>query len=129
MAVSSLRRHKKAQAEYRLRVGAAYTDLGLVCALPDGKHWRPDSFSNVFQLRLRDAKLRRIRFHDLRHTHATQLLRQSVHPKVVAERLGHSTVTITLDTYSHVVPGLQEEAARQLDRTLRKAIYAARANS
>ena len=50
------------------------------------------------------------RFHDLRHTHATQLLRQGVHPKIVSERLGHSNIGITLDTYSHVLPGMQEDA-------------------
>jgi integrase len=60
-----------------------------------------------------------VRFHDLRHTHATLLLRQGVHPKIVSERLGHSTVGITLDTYSHVLPGMQEEAARKLDLALR----------
>jgi integrase len=57
----------------------------------------------------------RIRFHDLRHTHASHLLRAGVHPKVVSERLGHSQVGITMDTYSHVLPGMQEEAARRVD--------------
>jgi len=122
MAGKALRRHKVEQAKHRLRLGSAYHDLGLVCAAPNGLHWEPDALSHQFQVFLKDAGLPRIRFHDLRHTHATQLLRQSVHPKIVAERLGHSTITITLDTYSHVVPGLQEEAARQLDRALRKAM-------
>jgi integrase len=58
----------------------------------------------------------------MRHSHATQLLIQGVHPKVVSERLGHSTVGITLDIYSHVLPGLQEDAAKKLDRVLRTAI-------
>ena len=57
-----------------------------------------------------------IRFHDLRHTVATLLLEQGVHPKVVQERLGHSTISVTMDTYSHVVPALQREAADELDR-------------
>ena len=122
MTVKGLRRHKAQQGQWRLRLGSAYRDLGLVCAARDGSYWQPDSLSKDFQLFLQESKLPRIRFHDLRHTHATQLLRQSVHPKIVAERLGHSTITITLDTYSHVVPGLQEEAARQLDRALRRAI-------
>ncbi|MBA2410751.1 MAG: tyrosine-type recombinase/integrase [Gammaproteobacteria bacterium] len=55
----------------------------------------------------------------MRHSHATQLLRQGIHPKVVSERLGHATIAITLDTYSHVLPGIQEEAALTLDATLR----------
>ena len=59
-----------------------------------------------------------IRFHDLRHTHATLLLRQGVHVKVVSERLGHSTVGITLDTYSHVLPDMQEEATEKLEAML-----------
>ena len=60
--------------------------------------------------------------HDLRHTHATQLLKAGVHPKVVSERLGHASIDITLDTYSHVMPGMQEEAAEKIDAGLRKAL-------
>jgi len=60
----------------------------------------------------------RIRFHDLRHTHASHLLRARVHPKVVSERLGHSRVGVTMDVYSHVLPGMQEEAARKVDAIL-----------
>lgn len=63
---------------------------------------------------LERAGLPIIRFRDLRHTHATQALSAGLHPKVVSERLGHSTVSITLDTYSHVIPALQEEAAEQV---------------
>jgi integrase len=122
LAVAALRRHKTHQAQQRLQMGSTYHDRGLVCPAVDGHHWQPDLLSHQFQVFLKDAGLPQIRFHDLRHTHATQLLRQSVHPKIVAERLGHSSITITLDTYSHVVPGLQEEVARQLDKALRKAI-------
>jgi integrase len=57
-----------------------------------------------------------IRFHDARHTHASLMLEQSVHPKIVRERLGHASVQITLDTYSHVAPGLQEAAAESFDK-------------
>jgi len=63
-----------------------------------------------------------VRFHDLRHTHATQLLQAGVHPKVVQERLGHASIGITLDTYSHVMPGMQEEAAKKIDAGLRAAL-------
>lgn len=59
-----------------------------------------------------------IRFHDLRHTHATLMLKQGIHPKIVSERLGHASVAITLDTYSHVLPGLQEAAAERFDMLL-----------
>jgi integrase len=122
ITVQALKRHKAEQGRRRLRLGALYQELGLICAGPDGSHQEPDSFSQRFQIFLKKTDLPHIRLHDLRHTHATQLLKQGVHPKVVAERLGHSSIAITLDTYSHVVPGLQEEAARQLDRVLKKAI-------
>jgi integrase len=68
------------------------------------------------------SDLPRIRFHDLRHTHATQLLSNGVHPKMAEERLGHSSVGITLDLYSHVLPGMQEDAAAKVDAAIRAAI-------
>ena len=71
-----------------------------------------------FQPLLERAGLPRMRFYDLRHTAATLLLSEGVHPKVVAERLGHSSITITLDTYSHVLKGMQREAAAKLDGLL-----------
>jgi len=66
--------------------------------------------------------LPKIRFHDLRHTHATHLLTNGVHPKVAQERLGHSSVGITLDLYSHVLPGMQEDAAAKVDAAIRAAL-------
>ncbi|MBP1688573.1 MAG: integrase, partial [Deltaproteobacteria bacterium] len=95
---------------------------GLVCARPDGRPKYPESVSHAFLKLIRRSELPRVRFHDLRHSHATHLLRQDVHPKVVSERLGHSTVGITLDIYSHVLPGMQEEAARRIDAALRAAL-------
>jgi integrase len=67
--------------------------------------------SRSFERALKAAKLPEIRLHDLRHTHATLALAAGTHPKVVSERLGHETVSITLDTYSHAIPAMQEEAA------------------
>ncbi|MDP6348131.1 MAG: site-specific integrase, partial [Dehalococcoidia bacterium] len=61
------------------------------------------------------AGVKRIRFHDARHTHASLMLKQGIHPKIVQERLGHSTIAMTLDIYSHVAPGLQEAAAQSFD--------------
>jgi integrase len=69
----------------------------------------------AFWLSRRIRGFPRVRFHDLRHTHATQLLASGVHPKVVQERLGHSTIAITMDIYSHVTPGMQSEAVAKLD--------------
>ena len=74
----------------------------------------------------RGPLLPRIRFHDLRHAHATHLLSSGVHPKVASERLGHSKVGITLDLYSHVMPGMQESAAAMVDDALQIALRSAR---
>ncbi len=65
---------------------------------------------------LKELGLEHITFHDLRHTHATLLLSQKINPKIVQERLGHSTITLTLDTYSHLVPDIQKEAVKALDK-------------
>ncbi len=122
IAIQVLRRHKTEQAQERLRLGPAYEDNDFVCPRPDGSPWPPDSLSTAFAGLIRRSDLPRIRFHDLRHSHATQLLRHGIHPKVVSERLGHSKVGITLDTYSHVLPGMQEEAASKVDAAMRLAI-------
>ncbi|RUV66768.1 MAG: integrase [Mesorhizobium sp.] len=67
-----------------------------------------------------------MRFHDLRHTHASQMLSAGVHPKVASERLGRSSIGITLDLYSHVMPGMQADAAEQVDAALQAAISSER---
>ena len=74
--------------------------------------------TRTFSKVVRKAGLPHIRLHDLRHTHATLMLKAGVHPKIVSERLGHAGISITLDTYSHVLPGLQEAAAERFDRLL-----------
>jgi integrase len=119
-----LRKHRAEQARERLLMGKGYKDQDLVFAQHDGNVWLPDRFTGSFRRLVRTAKLGHIRFHDLRHSHATQLLMQGVHPKVVSERLGHSSISITLDTYSHVLPGIQEEAAAKIDAALRRAVTA-----
>ena len=80
----------------------------------DGRPLHPQSVSRAFDRAIAAAKLPRIRLHDLRHTHATLALHAGINPKVVSERLGHATVSITLDTYSHAIPALQEEAAERI---------------
>jgi integrase len=70
---------------------------------------------------IKKTRLTRLRFHDLRHAHATHMPSNGVHPKVASERLGHSKVGITLDLYSHVIPGMQEDAAAMVDRALSAA--------
>ena len=103
-------------------MGKGYADQDLVFADVNGDVWMPSKLTGAFRRLVRDADFGHVRFHDLRHSHATQLLIQGIHPKVVSERLGHSTISITLDTYSHVLPGIQEKAAEKLDAALRDAI-------
>lgn len=78
--------------------------------------------TKAFAKLITKAQVRRITFHGLRHTHATDLLRAGVHPKIASERLGHASISITMDTYSHALPGLQEDAAQRIDAALRAAL-------
>lgn len=121
VTLRTLRKHKAAQAAEKLRLGPLWEDNDLVITNPQGAPWLPDTFSGSFAGHIRRHDVKPLRLHDLRHTHATQLLRQGVHPKIVSERLGHSNISITLDTYSHVLPGMQEEAIAALDATLTAA--------
>ncbi len=122
VTVDLLKDHKRNQNEERLRLGPIYQNNDLVFPRPDGSAMPPDSFSTNFAAFIRRSGLKHIRFHDLRHSHATQLLLQGVHPKIVSERLGHSNIGITLDTYSHVLPGMQEDAVLKIDASLRMAM-------
>lgn len=117
--VAVLSEHRRRQLERRLALGPDYEDQRLVFAGPAGKPIPPYSVSQRFATLVKAAGIGPLRFHDLRHTSATLMLSAGVHPKIVSERLGHSGVAITLDTYSHVLPGLQEEAANLLDAFLR----------
>jgi len=122
ITVERLRQHRALQAETRLALGSGYQDGDLVCAMHDGTPWKPSNFSYTFRVVALRLGLTDLRFHDLRHSHATELLRSGIHPKIVSERLGHSTVGITLDTYSHVLPDMQEQAAATVDDALRRAM-------
>jgi integrase len=121
LTVEALCHHKIEQDKRRLLAGAAYhAELDLVFTGPDGGPWFPSNFERTwrtFRDKLPDEL--HVRFHDLRHSHASQLLSQGVHPKVVSERLGHASIGITLDTYSHILPGLQEQAVEAYDQALR----------
>jgi len=112
--VAVLRRHRARQFEDRMAWGEAWTDSGLVFTREDGNGLHPQAVSQAFERSVRHADVPAIRFHDLRHTHATLMLGASVHPKVVQERLGHASIQITLDTYSHVMPGMQADAAARV---------------
>ncbi len=117
--LGALREHGDTQAREKSLAGSAYEEQDLVFSTPLG---RPAPYSTIqenFKRMLERAGVPPdIRFHDLRHTAATLLLLQGVHPKVVQERLGHSTIGMTLDIYSHLLPGMDQEAAGRLDRLL-----------
>jgi integrase len=114
--IAVLRAHRRRQLEERLLIGAGYRDRDLVFAVPEGDPVNPDAVGQSFVRAVARSKVPRIRFHDLRHTHATHLLIAGVNVKVVSERLGHAKVGFTLDVYAHVIPGQQAAAARAVAR-------------
>ncbi|MEK7424558.1 MAG: site-specific integrase [Actinomycetota bacterium] len=114
VTVAAVRDHRRSQLQERLLSGAGFADHGFVFCLPDGRPYHPERVSTEFDRRVAKWGLPRITLHGLRHTWATLALRGGVHPKVVQERLGHSTISITLNTYSHVSVGMQREAAEKV---------------
>ena len=120
--VAELRAHRARQAQELLRLGVRLSADTLVVSRADGEPIQPRSLTHEWQKLAERRGLRRIRFHDLRHAHATHLLASGVHPKIASERLGHSSVGITLDLYSHVTRGMQVDAAALVDAALNEAI-------
>jgi integrase len=112
--VAALRAHRAHQLKERLALGTGYRDEDLLFCREDSATLRPDTFERTFDRLAAQAGLPPIRLHDLRHTFATLALSAGVHPKVVSEILGHASIAITLDTYSHAVPAMQEEAATRI---------------
>lgn len=118
-ATEALKRHRRRQLEERLRIVGLWRDNDLVFTAETGTPLdRHNLCQRSFKPLLEKAGLSGIRFHDLRHTCATLLLTKGVHPKIVQELLGHSTIAITLDTYSHVLPGMGDAAAGAMDEAL-----------
>ena len=111
---AALKEWRRTQAQDKLALGPGWSNSGWVFTREDGTPIHPEHFSRAFDQKVREARLPRIRPHDLRHTHATLALQAGIHPKVVSERLGHATVAITMDTYTHAVPALDEEAAERI---------------
>jgi integrase len=111
-----LQEYRDSQNILRESLGyAKLTETDLVFCQYDGKPFLPNTVTHNWIKLVRRAGLSGIRLHDARHTHATLMLKQGIHPKIVQERLGHSSIQITLDTYSHVAPGLQQAAANKFD--------------
>lgn len=115
IALDALVKHRVSQNKQRQAVEAAWQDNDYVFCGPDGRCLNPNHVSSIqFKALLEAAGLPNIRFHDLRHSAATLLLSQHVHPKVVQEILGHSKISMTMDIYSHVLPTMQEDAMNKL---------------
>jgi integrase len=114
--VRVLREWRKRQLEERLAWGPAWTDTGRVFAREDGTDLHPERVSERFDRLVNASGLPRLTVHGLRHGHATLALQAGVHPKVVQERLGHSSVAFTPDRYSHAIPAMQEDAAEMVAR-------------
>ena len=118
MTVEALVMHRKTQAEELLRRGRGKDADRLVVCKRNGEPMQPRTFTIDFMRAIRQVDVPRIRFHDLRHSHLSHLLAGNIHPKVASERAGHSRVNTTLDTYSHVLPDMQSEAAQLVDDLL-----------
>jgi integrase len=119
-AVDLLHAIRNQQIAQLLEAGPVWQNTGYVFTQADGSLLAPDMISKDFCAFVRKAGLPHLTFHGLRHAHATLLLTDGVHLKIVSERLGHSNIAITADTYSHVLPGLQEQAVLGLDQRLFK---------
>ena len=116
--LTALRQHRAHQAEEKLSLGQAYEDQGLVFCGANGRPIDPRTLNRYFSQALERAGLLSIRLHDARHTFATWLLEQGVSPKVVQTMLGHSSIRMTLDVYSHVSLELEKQAAATLNAAL-----------
>ena len=119
--IEELKAWRTQQAQEFLRLGVRPDGDTFVCTQADGRPYQPTFITHEWRRLINGSGLPRLRFHDLRHAHATHLLASGVHPKVASERLGHSQVGITIDLYSHVMPGMQEDAAAKVDAALRAA--------
>lgn len=123
--VAALKRHKASQSARRLHWGDAWQESGHVFDRGDGAPLPQSTSDHQFRRLLDRLTLPRIRFHDLRHTAATLMLEEGVHPRVAQQRLGHSNVGVTLKRYSHVAPSMERDAADRLEARLSRRVTTA----
>jgi integrase len=117
--LEALRRHRARQAEMKLRMGETYQDHELIfCSAAGSPLDRGKVLKREFWLLLKQAGIRRIRFHDLRHTFATLLIAQGESPKYIQAQLGHASIQVTMDRYGHLLPDVNQQAARRLEENL-----------
>ena len=119
--VALLTEHRSNQDARRAALADHWQDTDLIVDRGDGGPFSPNTLTSHWIRFVRENDLPHIRFHGLRHSHATLMLLEGIHPKVVSERLGHATIGITLDTYTHLLPSMQNEAAEAIDRIFRDA--------
>jgi integrase len=119
--MEELKAYRLRQAQALLRIGVRLDDKTFVCTREDGEPLQPNTLTIGWQREIAKTGLPRLTYHALRHSHATALLASGIHPKIASERLGHSKIGITLDLYSHVMPGMQEDAVAKLDAALKAA--------
>lgn len=120
--IQILKRHELKQKEYKLLFGKEYKNNNLIVCHEDGSPFIPSSFSHKFERFLNSNGLPKLRLHDLRHTNASLMLQYGVPAKVASERLGHSSIGITLDLYSHVIGNMQKDAADKIDEGIFKKL-------
>ena len=113
-----LKEHREKQEALRILSGTTLKEEDFVFSQLDGNPLLPNTVTHNWIKLVRRIGLSGIRLHDARHSHASLMLKQGVHPKIVQERLGHASIQVTLDTYSHVAPGLQEAAANGFDQLM-----------
>lgn len=116
--IKELKRYKTRQDKNKLKYGNLYKDTGAICTLENGNLINPKSFSRDFHKLLENNNLPLIRFHDLRHTHASLLVKLGVQPKIISNRLGHSNISITMDLYSHVYTESDKSVANMFEKLL-----------
>ncbi len=114
-ALEALKEHRVRQLEAKLKAGPFWQEHDYVFCTLHGTHLGPNHVVEEFKLLLKKAGLPDIRFHDLRHSAATLLLSLGVHPKIVQELLGHTQISMTMDVYSHMLPGMQQDAMSRLN--------------
>lgn len=113
-----LREYKERQYQEKLLAGEKWQNYDLIFLSPIGSPLDSSNVTKVYKKCLKEAGLPDLRFYDLRHSAATLMLQQGINPKIVQERLGHTDISLTLNTYSHVLPSMQEEAAEKMDELL-----------
>jgi integrase len=121
IAVEELRKHRLAQAQELLRLGVRLTDDTYVVAQADGQPLQPNSLTHAVRLFMKE-RAGKVRLHGLRHSHASHMLASNVHPKIVQERFGHSSISVTMDIYSHLMPNMQADAVARVDDVLQNAM-------